>query len=54
MTEVEQLEQETEKKGGGKKKVFFLVAIIAAIVGALMFWRTRKGIEDDEFEDDEL
>jgi hypothetical protein len=43
-----------KKKGGFFRKLFKITAILAAIVGALMFWKRRKGEDLDDVEWQEL
>jgi hypothetical protein len=48
-------ESETEeKKKGGFKRVLKIGAILAAIAGAVMFWKRRKGQDLDDVEWQEL
>jgi uncharacterized iron-regulated membrane protein len=43
-----------EKKKGGFKRVLKIGAILAAIAGAVMFWKRRKGQDLDDVEWQEL
>lgn len=43
-----------KKKGGFFRKLFKMTAILAAIAGALMFWKRRKGEDLDDVEWQEL
>jgi hypothetical protein len=47
-------ESAEKKKGGFFRKLFKLTAIVAAIAGALMFWKRRKGEDLDDVEWQEL
>jgi hypothetical protein len=50
----EDTEAGEKKKGGFFRKLFKITAILAAIVGALMFWKRRKGEDLDDVEWQEL
>jgi len=43
-----------KKKGGFFRKLFKLTAFVAAVTGALMFWKRRKGEDLDDVEWQEL
>lgn len=45
---------ETPKKKGGFKRLVKITALLAAIAGAVMFWKRRKGQELDDVEWQEL
>ncbi|HYJ61182.1 MAG TPA: hypothetical protein VE032_06930 [Actinomycetota bacterium] len=47
-------ETEGEKKKGGFKRVLKIGALIAAVAGAVMFWKRRKGNDLDDVEWQEL
>ncbi len=41
-------EEGQEKRKGGKGKLLAFVALIGAAVAFLMFWRRRRGSEEEE------
>ena len=47
-------EETGEKKGGFFRKLLKLTALFAAIGGAVMFWKRRKGEDLDDVEWQEL
>lgn len=47
-------ETEGEKKKGGFKRFVKITALLAAIAGAVMFWKRRKGQDLDDVEWQEL
>jgi hypothetical protein len=50
MTDMEEVQ---EKKGSKKGPILALLAAIGAAAAAFMFWRSRKGSEDEDEMDDE-
>ena len=50
----DETETEEKKKKGGFKRVLKIGAILAAVAGAVMFWKRRKGQDLDDVEWQEL